>query len=267
MDALVAQWLAYLGTERALSENTVATYARTLRTLPDAPTADRERVEDWWRTRAHKDDGTPRPVASRLNELSAVRAFYRWCQVWEHRPDDPSVRITAPRKPTRLPRHIGRADLRTLLDSLPDDLRRATALGAYAGLRVSEAASLHWRDVDREMSRIIVRGKGDKERRVALSSLLLDHILPERAANVVTGTERAYTGHTLQMKVNAAFHGLGIEETYHSLRHRYITMAVAAGIPLTSVARAAGHASTTTTALYVSASDSDLDLIAEAATH
>jgi integrase/recombinase XerD len=257
---LVEQWLDWLATERGRADNTVATYARTMRTLPNAESATSEQVEAWWRARA---DNAP---ATRANELSAVRAFYRWCQRFEYRPDDPTVRLDAPRQSGRVHRYVARADLMHLFATLPADLCRAVALGAYAGLRVSEAAVLDWSEVDQEMSRLIVRGKGDKERFVGLPPILLDRLLPDTGGNVVAAGGKPYTGHTLQMKINKAIHAAGVDATFHALRHRFGTIAAGSGVPLTSLARAMGHASPTTTAIYVGATDSDLDLIAEAVT-
>lgn len=257
---LVETWLDWLAQERGRSKNTIDTYARTMRTLPDAEHATREDLETWWRARAGH------APATRANELSAVREFYRWCQRFDHRVDDPTVRLDPPKVPTRVHRYVGREDLGRLLHDLPADLGRAVALGAYGGLRVAEAAVLDWADVDREMSRLVVRGKGDKERHVGLPPLLLDRLLPDTGGNVVTAGGKPYSAAALRVRVNRAIKDAGVDETFHALRHRYGTMAVAAGIPLTSVARAMGHASPTTTALYVGASDSDLDLIAEAVT-
>lgn len=260
MTGLVEEWLDWLATERGRSANTVATYARTLRTLPDAAIASREDVEAWWKARAGKSPRT------RANELSAVRAFYRWAQRFEHRTDDPTVRLDAPKMPQTVHRYVNRADLNRLLADLPPDLARAVALGAYAGLRVSEAATLDWSDVDTELGRLIVRGKGDKERFVGLPAVLLDRLLPETGGNVVAAGGKPYTGHTLQMKVNRAIRELGVEATFHALRHRFGTIAAGSGVPLTSLARAMGHSSPTTTAIYIGATDTDLDLIAEAVT-
>lgn len=257
---LVPAWLDHLTTDRAMAPNTVATYARTLRTLPAAPTATREDVEAWWHSRAHLSPAT------RVNELAAVRAFYRWARVWEHRDDDPTLRITAPRVPKGLPRPISRADLRLLLDVLPDDLRRAVCLGAWAGLRVSEAAALEWADVDTEVRRIRVLGKGSKTRMVGLSPILLDALLPDTGRNVITATTQTYSAATLQRRVNRAIRGAGVHATFHQLRHRFGTMALAVTSNLLAVSRAMGHASPATTAIYAATSDADLDVIADAVT-
>lgn len=257
---LVDQWLEHLATDRNMSKNTVATYARSLRTVPNAATATREDIEDWWSSRAYL------APTSRNNELSAIRQFYSWCRRWELRTDDPCARIDPVKKPHRESRFVGRADLTKLLEQLPGDLRRAVALGAYAGVRVSEAAFLDWNDIDVDSRRIIVRGKGDKERRVGLSSVLLDHLLPDTGGNVVRAGQKPFSGHTLQMKVNAAFRAQGVDATFHKLRHGYGFRAAAAGVAPTSIARAMGHASLQSTMGYIAATDTDLDVIAEAVT-
>ena len=195
-----------------------------------------------------------------------MREFYKWCRRWGHRADDPVARIDPPKKPQRVSRFVGKEDLATLLTRLPDDLRRAVALGAYGGLRVSEAAALDWSDVDQESRRLVVRGKGDKERHVGFSTTLLDHLLPEVGGNVVRAGKSAFSGHTLQMKVNAAIKAQGVDATFHKLRHRFGYKSAEAGIAPPSIARAMGPASLSTTMGYIAAGDSDLDLIAEAVT-
>ncbi len=263
-DDVTAAWLRYLRETRGLSANTAATYARSARSLGrPLITATRDDVEAWWTDRATRADGTERPHSARNNELAALRSFYRWAQRYGHRDDDPTIRVDTLRPQKRVSRFIGSEDLERLLATLPSDLRRAVALGAYGGLRVSEAATLHWRDIDQDTRRMIVRGKGDKERTVGFSTRLLDVILPDTHANVVTGGE-PYAVAYLQQKVNAAIRAAGVDATFHKLRHRFGFKCAEAGIAPTSIARAMGHESLTTTMGYIAAMDSDLDLIAEA---
>jgi integrase len=89
--------------------------------------------------------------ATRHNELANLRSFYRWAMRWEYRDDDPTRRIDSPRVDPGLPRPMTREDLHKAIDQLyRPDIRRAVCLGAYAGLRISEAAALSWADVDLE---------------------------------------------------------------------------------------------------------------------
>lgn len=257
MDALSAEWIEHQRAE-GVTANTVARRAAVLRGIGNAGTATREDVEAWWATRRHLSPAT------RSNDLACLRQFYRWANRWDHRADDPTRRIDAPKVARGLPHPLGKADLRKLLDTLPDDLRRAVALGAYAGLRVSEVAALNWSDVDLETRRARVVGKGGKARMVALGVVLLDELLPNTGGNVVTGTAHAMSGATLQRKVNRAIQSRGITATFHSLRHRYGTMAYQATRDLLAVGRQMGHSSPVTTSIYAAPADDVADVIAEA---
>ena len=242
--------------------NTVKARRRVLSSIGCAGVADREYVEEWWHARSWLSPAT------RQADLALLRSFYRWCQVWEHRPDDPSSRIKQPKVPRRLPHPISKADLRTVLDSglHPDD-RRAVLLGAYLGLRVGEAARLAWTDFDLETHRVRVFGKGAKERLVGVSPILLDELLPMPAnhGNVVTDGGVPYSEANLQRRVNRAIRRAGVADaTYHWLRHRFATVALAKTGDLLAVSRAMGHSSVATTAIYAAVSDQSLDLIAAA---
>jgi integrase len=250
--------LAYLDWSRTNAPiNTTKRRVATLRTLPNAGTATREEVEAWWLTRAHLSPAT------RHNELANLRTFYRWCQRWEHRADNPTTRLDSPRVERGLPRPMTRDDLHTALDNLyRPDIRRAVCLGAYAGLRVSEAAALHWSNVDVENMQIrVMNSKGNKSRRVPISPALLEALLPNTGGNVVSGGVPYSTGR-LMRRVHRAFQSLGIDVTFHQLRHRYATLAYAASKDLLLVSRLLGHANVTTTQIYVQTSDDDAAAIA-----
>lgn len=257
VDQLSILYLEHLEDER-VTANTIRARARTLRSIGNAGVATREQVEAWWFSRAHLSP------SSRAVDLANLRTFYRWCMRWEHRFDDPTLRLDAPKVPNGLPRPISRADLLKLLEQLPDDLRRATCLGAYAGLRVSEAAALEWRDIDLERNRARVVGKGGKTREVALSPVLVDQLLPDTGGNVVTGISQAYSAGVLQRRINRAIASAGVDATFHQLRHRYGTIAYQATGDIIAVGRQMGHASPTTTAVYAAANDDVADRIAAA---
>ena len=253
------QFLEWLRRDRNYSTNTIAAYRRVLATINDPETATQDDVEDWWLDRDHLSPAT------RRQELAALRSFYRWMIRWDHREDDPTRRLDAPKMGHRMPRPMGREDLHRLLSVTSGEMRRAICLGAYAGLRVAEAAALDWADVDVEARRIIVRGgKGDKDRPVGLSPLLLDALLPVTGGNVVRAGGKAYSANAMQQKVNATIRAAGVDGTFHKLRSRFATVALASTGNLLAVSRALGHSSPATTAVYAATADSDLDLIADA---
>lgn len=257
-DPMAAAWIEYCRGERK-PPNTIARRIVTLRSVGNPGTATREEIEAWWRSRAHL------APATRANDLANLRSFYKWCARWDHRPDNPTIRVDAPKVANGIARPVNRADLRKLLDNLPDDLRRAVCLGAYAGLRVSEAAKLGWSDIDTETRRLVVLdSKGGKSRVVKVSPVLIDQLLPDTGGNVVTAGGPVPSAATLQRRVNRAIQSAGVAATFHQLRHRYGVMGYQATGDLLALGRMMGHSSPVTTQIYAEASTEVADRIAEA---
>lgn len=269
-DPVALEYLTWCTTQRRESPHTVRRRRAVLRSLPGPPTAlQRDQVEAWWNARAHLAE------ASRINELAVLRHFYRWCQIWEHRNDDPSVRITPPVKPPGNPNPVSEGDLRRVLehlaarteqgDGVAGPLRRAVCLGAYAGLRIAEAASVSWPDIDPVTRRARILGKGRKTRLVPFSAPLIQHLLPDTGGNVVTGRDRAWTSDYLGGLVNAAIRDAGVDATFHKLRHRYGSIGYQRVKDPKALADVMGHASVATTmGFYAKAADDAAAAIADA---
>jgi site-specific recombinase XerD len=256
-DPLAIAYLEHLEHERTPT-NTIKARTRVLRSVGHPGTATREEIELWWHARAD------RAPATRAADLANLRTFYRWCRRWEQREDDPTRRLDAPKVPNNLPRPISRMTSTLLLTKLPDDLRRAVCLGAYAGLRVSEAAAMHWQDIDLETRRARVLGKGQKSRLVAISVVLIDQLLPVVDGFVVSAEPETCSAAVLERRVNRAIAAAGVDATFHQLRHRYGTLAYRHTGDLLAVSRQMGHASVTTTAVYAQEGDEVADRIADA---
>ena len=251
-DTLSLAWLDWMAAAR-IPAHTVARRRAVLRGLGNAGTATRGDVEAWWTSRAHLSPAT------RANDLACLRAFYRWADRWEKRDDDPTRRLDPPRLHRGQPRPMSHDDLWRVLDWCDThalhDMRRAIALGAYAGLRVSEVAALTWSAIEWDGGRARARvvGKGAKPRVVDLSPALIDMLLPDTGANVVTGESVTYDAARLQRRVNRLIRAAGVRGTFHSLRHRYGTMAYQASGDLVAVGAQMGHATIQTTAIYAAA--------------
>lgn len=259
----VDDFIAWARNDRERADNTIIRYRSVLRDVAkfgDPLTISRERIEEWWASRYDQAPGT------RANELACLRSFYKWATKFDHRPDDPTRRLDAPKVPNRVPRMVGRSDLEQLLGEWTadaPDLRRAIALGGYAGLRVSECASLDWSMIDEEARRMFVRGKGGKERPVPLSPVLLDYLLPNTGGNVLTAGGPEYSAATLQRKVNRLFHRHGVDRTFHDLRKRGASLALSKGASPAAVQVMFGWSSLETVTHYAVVGDDELDRIAE----
>lgn len=267
----VDDFLRWAEHDRLRSPATLARYRAVLTELAqhgDPLSIDQDGIDEWWAARLMKANGEPRSAGSRANELANLRSFYKWATRFGHRLDDPTRRLDPPKVPNNVPRMIGRGDFEQLLSDHTDDaldLRRAYALGGYAGLRVSECASLDWRDVDVEARRLFIRGKGMKERPVPISAVLLDYLLPKpkKGGNVLTAGGAPYAASVLQRKINRHMTRHGIDHTFHDLRKRGASIALSKGASPAAVRVMFGWSSMETVAHYAVVGDSELDRIAE----
>jgi len=140
----------------------------------------------------------------------------------------------------------------------------------YTGIRVSELVAIKLPDIDLPALTLRVLGKGGKYREVPLRFEVMDAARqymeterkqsPHRDSDFLLLTQRA--GHMDKNTVNRllAKHGktLGIEMKPHKFRHTFCTRLVRRGVPLSTVAMLAGHASVQTTArFYVNTSRED----------
>lgn len=263
MGSLVDDFIHWAERDRDRSPHTIRRYQNVLAQLPDPAAATVADIQQWWDSRLDMSAGT------RSNELACLRAFYKWMTKFDHRADDPTRRLDAPKVPVRLPRAIGSADLSRLLGPLTEsapDIRRAIALGAYGGLRVAEAAALDWSNVQHSEppARLWVVGKGNKERLVALSSILLDLLLPNAGGNVVTAGGKPYAAGTLGTTINRLMTANGIHHSSHDLRKRGVTMALARGSNPEAVRRMFGWSSMQTVSHYSDVGADELDAVAAA---
>lgn len=257
---------AHLGDLRRArySKATLTAREHLLRCLPEPllnPT--REAIQEWWNGRQQRPDGELRAASSLSQDASHVRAFYRWAMMQglvERNAADwlPKVRQKRP-APTPVPE----ADLyRAMLDA-PDDMRRAIALGAMAGLRSAEIAAIKWSDLDPGNGVLWVReGKGGKDRSVPLSAGLLAQ-LGDPGEGPIVGREM--TPKALSLAIGRYLRSRGIDYTAHKLRARYATRFLAATGDLAAAAKALGHADLSSIGRYVVASDDTMRRGAEAA--
>lgn len=210
----------------------------------------REDLEDW-QDCLHVLD------SSRQRYVSIVTCFYAWAVRDERIDRDPSRWLVSPKVPRRMPRPIAEDDLELAIAAAPEPVRCWLILAAYAGLRGGEIARLQRGDVyDRVPApHLIVRGKGSRERTVPASPLVLIALRPHLG---ITGPLfRDHEGRPMRpaqvaRPCNDHLHSLGIPETLHKLRSRFLTEVYRESDNNLRLAQdLAGHCSPATTAIYV----------------
>ncbi|HVZ33983.1 MAG TPA: site-specific integrase, partial [Polyangiaceae bacterium] len=135
----------------------------------------------------------------------------------------------------------------------PRDLAMVAVL--LCGLRVGELVRLDVADFDHDTRTLLVRGKGRKQRRVALTSTAIAaldaYVAGGRAGPMFTSrTGESMTVRLVQSSLETIARRAGVRCTCHDLRRTAITHALAAGVPIADVATHVGHASIETTRRY-----------------
>lgn len=218
--------------------------------------------------------------------MATLKVLFKWLEREEAIDLSPFHRLDlAIRLPRRLPRALAFEDMRKLLDRADFEAQSAGGIRNHfalllqfsviclfiTGLRVGELVGATIGDVDPLGASILVRGKGDRERRVYLAgrygSVALDRYLAQRRRCaptcdrlLVRGTGAPMTTQALRRAVAALAKRAGISRhvTPHMLRHTAATQLIEAGVDIRFVQKLLGHASIATTQIYTQVTDASL---------
>jgi integrase/recombinase XerD len=207
--------------------------------------------------------------ASQARKLSAVKSVLSFAQRIGYLPFNVGAPVRLPPiKGTLAERIVGEADLQRLL-ALETDSRNAALLRLIygAGLRISEAAGLRWRDLQPrdDAGQVTIFGKGGKTRVVLLPKgvwRVLAQLRGEATADDPVflsqkgGALDPSAVHRV-VKAAAARAGLPAELSAHWLRHAHASHALDRGAPIHLVQATLGHASVATTGRYLHARPAD----------
>lgn len=174
----------------------------------------------------------------------------------------PVTMVPFSKRPKTLPIVLGRQEVTELLRCTKNLKQRTFITTLYAtGMRFSEAANLKLPDIDSKRMQIrITHGKGSKQRQVPLSPRLLDELRvywnqfkPTSLLFPGKTPDKTYADTTIQMaiKASASLAGINKNVTPHTFRHSYATGLLEAGVDLLTISRLLGHASFSTTMVYL----------------
>lgn len=199
--------------------------------------------------------------------LAAIVSFYTYlstdnqdlvCPVLTHR--------HYLREPRRLPRPVPEEDLRKFFNVIDDPRDRAMfILMLRCGLRISEIANLLLVDLYlAEMPpRIVVRGKGGRERSAYLSPQAESALGEYLVVRPKAACDNVFLSYQLNGLSTTAIHkrlmryreDSGVHLTAHQLRHSFASDLVSVNMPVTTIQKLLGHCWLETTQTYIHAND------------
>jgi len=279
--ALIDGFTAHLRLERHLSANTIAAYRTDLihlatflhRSSSSLENADHALLRRF----LAQQHALGYARASIARRVGAIHTFYRWAVDEGTIAHDPSLLLGRPKVANRLPTVLRAREAADLVevpdaDETDDPIERAVALRDRAilellygsGLRVSEVTSLRRDDIDLDGARVLVRGKGSKERRVPVSddavlavrAWLADgrvHLAADAGGQVfLNRKQKPMSPRDVRAMVDGYAGVLlpGRRIGPHTLRHSYATHLLEGGADISAVQELLGHSSVATTQRY-----------------
>lgn len=203
--------------------------------------------------------------------LAAVASFYTYLI-------DDGRQLASPvlskrhyvKEPQRLPRPVNEQDIRIFFNIINDDRDRAMcSLMLRSGLRIGEVAVLKMADLylGESPSRMIIHGKGSRERTVYLSPDAerdLNHWLEKRPKirceyAFVTYQNKKISTTSIHARIEKIRERSGVNITAHRLRHTFADHLLSAGTPITSIQLLMGHRFVETTQNYAAANDRQVE--------
>jgi integrase/recombinase XerD len=273
---LIREHLAYLRIEKGLQPLSCEAYQRDLLQF-----AEYLEKEDGVLVRARQEQVSgflahlgKHGVESRsaARKLSCLRGFFRWLLLDKRIDRDPTINLDSPSSWKVLPKSLAQSEVTEIMDragaaadhpeadavSLRD---RAILELLYAGgLRVSELTGVNVADLSLAAGRVLVRGKGDKERIVPLGRAAVEALEKylslarpglqkrwrDRGRLFLSVRGEPLTRQWIWLMVKAA----GNHASPHMLRHSCATHMVEGGADLRTVQTLLGHADISTTQVY-----------------
>ncbi len=275
-DFYLKEFKNYLRLEKGLADNSIEAYLRDVKHLQqyteplgiEPPDVSVEQMQSVISLMTEMEIAP----TTQCRIVSGWRTFFNMLLLNDVRNDNPAKMLTTPLRPDHLPDVLTDEEVTAIQDtfdrSTPNGERNFVIIEVLygCGLRVSELVGLTLSNIFVEEERLLVLGKGNKERWVPINShalkLLLNyihlircHITPKKNneqyifLNRLGGKlSRNYVFMFLQDAVTAA--GIHKHVSPHSLRHSFATELVQNGADLRAVQEMLGHAKLSTTEIY-----------------
>ncbi|MCI5057978.1 MAG: tyrosine-type recombinase/integrase [Flavobacteriales bacterium] len=262
----IPYYTSYLKSEKRYSFHTIISYENDLNQFclfNEHQSFTRKNVRNWV-VHLMKSECSPKTIH---RKLSALRSFANFGITQGYFKVNPVNGLALPKIPKRLPVFCGEEDLITLLDhfecSDEKDIRNRLILELLycTGIRRNELINIRVADLDLVSNEILIRGKGNKQRKIPLLPEIkktIQNYLNIRSDSVQKSLYLfEIDGKPLYPKlvyriVNEYLQNIGTltKKSPHTLRHTFATHLLNRGADLNSIKELLGHASLASTQVY-----------------
>ena len=266
---MLKDYKRYLIIERAMSQNTVASYCSDVDKFLKSYNGKAEEVgpadiEDYLSSRSQISE------RSQARILSSLRSFFDWMTKEGYVTDNPCDRVDAPKLGRYLPNVLSEEEVDSIIRSVDTSSwqgKRDRAIFEVlygCGLRVSEAAGLKISSLFLDEGFIRIIGKGNKERLTPIGELASEALhtyLEERPIPAIKAADDLVFLNRFAKPISrialfnivkkyTAAAGIVKEVSPHTFRHSFATHLIEHGADLRVVQEMLGHEDISTTEIY-----------------
>ncbi len=274
---LISNFLKYQENIKTCSPLTLKAYALDLkqafinsRPKKSAPVSDFEDL--WLIARDTLNQWSKLSLASRNRKIATLKSFFKWLFTKQKAPKDYGILLVCPTIPKKIPHFLSVDEVISILNSIEKRIpeltnekevlyleqQRILFLVLYGGgLRISEACNLRWNDIQFKERRILILGKGSKERFSILPAFCFDHLkrfknqFNEVSTQYVFGIQPLHTriGYEMIRRLGSLAQLMNPLHP-HALRHSFATHLLSSGANLRTLQSLLGHESLQATEKY-----------------
>lgn len=278
---MIVEFIEYLKYERHFSVHTILNYEKDLNAFFNYLNENKLNFKnvDYGSIRRYiqklYNDGYSSATISR--HISTLKSFYKFLVLEKGFTNNPMTLISSPKLDKKLPNYLKYQDLEKLFDMVDTtsygqrDILILEMLYS-TGVRISELINIKLKDINFSDKKILIFGKGSKEREVYFGSRCLEllekylkdgriKLLKEPSEYLfISNSGKKMTSDNVRemMKKIVKESGLNINVTPHTLRHTFATHMLDEGADLKTVSDLLGHENLSTTTIYTHVSNEKL---------
>lgn len=204
-------------------------------------------------------------LSSRNRKIATLKSFFSWLYEESLIDRDYSHQLHTPKVPQKLPHFISVDEILSCLNSfkmepgVDEQQQQVLFLLLYgAGLRISEACSIAWKDISFSERQLLIHGKGQKERLISAPQITFDALKKLKAMTHKNSLQDFVFGEK-PLGTRKGFEWIrrrGIAANLlkplnpHALRHSFATHMLGSGSNLRTLQKLLGHESLRATERY-----------------
>lgn len=256
---MIQQFINYIINNRGYSQDTARAYEYDLRTF--AAWARKNLDSARWSTITKQDiekhieseTRSGKSASTTNRRLASIAALYRYMQGQGLTIQNPCQYESRRKIERTIPNTININQLRTCYEKTAGVVHVMLGLLIYSGIRISELRKIEWHDIDTENNTIRVKGKGAKQRIIAVPAKCLQEIAYAKRHCNENGIMFDYSDRSIRWMIHDALkeHCQAPQLSPHAIRHTFATNLAANGVNVTTIASVLGHEHIETTQKYI----------------